>query len=187
MSWTGITFSFFWKNHEVESRFAIASGGKVVSSGFSVYSNPHGGYVEFYTRGDSRTWKAHIKLPGICFECARVCSCVLLPVQDVESVEFKWFLGTCFALSLKPKKISHALQFTHTWTRFEIHSGLELHLWSDHKYFEYVIICIIILISSRCLKVLGSKDFSVNFAIGLVMSGSSLFLTLTRKKNVIEK
>ncbi|XP_057213644.1 adhesion G-protein coupled receptor D1 isoform X2 [Triplophysa rosa] len=60
----GITFSFFWKNHEVESRFAIASGGKVVSSGFSVYSNPHGGYVEFYTRGDSRTWKAHIKLPG---------------------------------------------------------------------------------------------------------------------------
>ncbi|KAA0713855.1 G-protein coupled receptor D1 [Triplophysa tibetana] len=60
----GITFSFFWKNHEVESRFAIASGGKVVSSGFSVYSNPHGGYVEFYTRGDSRTWKAHINLPG---------------------------------------------------------------------------------------------------------------------------
>ncbi|XP_051950496.1 adhesion G-protein coupled receptor D1-like isoform X2 [Xyrauchen texanus] len=60
----GITFSFFWKNHEVESRFAIASGGKVDSSGFSVYSNPHGGRVEFYTRGDSKTWKAKIKLPG---------------------------------------------------------------------------------------------------------------------------
>ncbi|KAI2661509.1 Adhesion G-protein coupled receptor D1 [Labeo rohita] len=60
----GITFSFFWKNNDVDSRFAIASGGKVISSGFSVYSNPHGGYVEFYTRGDSKTWKAHIKLPG---------------------------------------------------------------------------------------------------------------------------
>uniref|UniRef100_A0A8C1WQU0 Adhesion G protein-coupled receptor D1 n=1 Tax=Cyprinus carpio TaxID=7962 RepID=A0A8C1WQU0_CYPCA len=60
----GITFSFFWKNNEIDSRFAIASGGKVISSGFSVYSNPHGGYVEFYTRGDSKTWKAHIKLPG---------------------------------------------------------------------------------------------------------------------------
>uniref|UniRef100_A0A8C1Z5C5 Adhesion G protein-coupled receptor D1 n=1 Tax=Cyprinus carpio TaxID=7962 RepID=A0A8C1Z5C5_CYPCA len=60
----GITFSFFWKNNEIDSRFAIASGGKVISSGFSVYSNPYGGYVEFYTRGDSKTWKAHIKLPG---------------------------------------------------------------------------------------------------------------------------
>ncbi|XP_051964730.1 adhesion G-protein coupled receptor D1-like isoform X2 [Xyrauchen texanus] len=60
----GITFSFFWKNHDVESRFAIASGGKVGSSGFSVYSNPHGGRVEFYTRGDSKTWKAKINLPG---------------------------------------------------------------------------------------------------------------------------
>ncbi|XP_065103422.1 adhesion G-protein coupled receptor D1 isoform X2 [Paramisgurnus dabryanus] len=60
----GITFSFFWKNDDVVSRFAIASGGKVVSSGFSVYSNPYRGYVEFYTRGDSKTWKANIKLPG---------------------------------------------------------------------------------------------------------------------------
>ncbi|XP_039537527.1 adhesion G-protein coupled receptor D1 isoform X3 [Pimephales promelas] len=60
----GITFSFFWKNKEIESRFAIASGGKIFSSGFSVYSNPLGGYVEFYTRGDSMTWKAHIELPG---------------------------------------------------------------------------------------------------------------------------
>ncbi|XP_043102551.1 adhesion G-protein coupled receptor D1 isoform X2 [Puntigrus tetrazona] len=60
----GITFSFFWKNNEIDSRFAIASGGKIKSSGFSVYSNPHGGKVEFYTRGDSKTWKAHIKLPG---------------------------------------------------------------------------------------------------------------------------
>ncbi|XP_073767208.1 adhesion G-protein coupled receptor D1 isoform X2 [Danio rerio] len=60
----GITFSFFWKNNDDESRFAIASGGKVISSGFSVYSNPYGGYVEFYTRGDFKTWKANIELPG---------------------------------------------------------------------------------------------------------------------------
>uniref|UniRef100_A0A8P4GE81 Adhesion G protein-coupled receptor D1 n=1 Tax=Dicentrarchus labrax TaxID=13489 RepID=A0A8P4GE81_DICLA len=61
----GITFSFFWKNHEPESRFAVASGGKVISNGFSVYSNPYGGYVEFYTRGNNHRWKANIVVPGI--------------------------------------------------------------------------------------------------------------------------
>uniref|UniRef100_A0A8C9TY13 Adhesion G protein-coupled receptor D1 n=1 Tax=Scleropages formosus TaxID=113540 RepID=A0A8C9TY13_SCLFO len=60
----GITFSFFWKNQEAQSRFAISSGGKVISNGFSVYANAYGGYVEFYTRGNSRRWKANIKLPG---------------------------------------------------------------------------------------------------------------------------
>ncbi|KAM3611849.1 uncharacterized protein V6R79_024970 [Siganus canaliculatus] len=60
----GITFSFFWKNHEEESRFAVASGGKVISNGFSVYTNPFGGYVEFYTRGNSHKWKADISVPG---------------------------------------------------------------------------------------------------------------------------
>uniref|UniRef100_A0AAQ5XU33 Adhesion G protein-coupled receptor D1 n=1 Tax=Amphiprion ocellaris TaxID=80972 RepID=A0AAQ5XU33_AMPOC len=60
----GITFSFFWKNHEAESRFAVASGGKVISNGFSVYTNPHGGYVEFYTRGNNHRWKADIRVPG---------------------------------------------------------------------------------------------------------------------------
>ncbi|XP_030621795.1 adhesion G-protein coupled receptor D1 [Chanos chanos] len=60
----GITFSFFWKNHEVESRFAVASGGKVISNGFSVFANPYGGYVEFYTRGNTKRWKVHIQLPG---------------------------------------------------------------------------------------------------------------------------
>ncbi|XP_063051285.1 adhesion G-protein coupled receptor D1 isoform X3 [Engraulis encrasicolus] len=60
----GITFSFFWKNQEVESRFSISSGGKIMSNGFSVYTNPNGGYVEFYTRGNSRRWRAKIELPG---------------------------------------------------------------------------------------------------------------------------
>ncbi|XP_060787256.1 adhesion G-protein coupled receptor D1 isoform X5 [Neoarius graeffei] len=60
----GITFSFFWKNQESHSRFAVMSGGKIISNGFSVYTNPLGGYVEFYTRGNSRRWKANINLPG---------------------------------------------------------------------------------------------------------------------------
>ncbi|XP_019949189.2 adhesion G-protein coupled receptor D1 isoform X1 [Paralichthys olivaceus] len=60
----GITFSFFWKNHEAESRFAVASGGKVISNGFSVFTNPFGGYVEFYTRGNNHRWKANIRVPG---------------------------------------------------------------------------------------------------------------------------
>uniref|UniRef100_A0A669FAA5 Adhesion G protein-coupled receptor D1 n=1 Tax=Oreochromis niloticus TaxID=8128 RepID=A0A669FAA5_ORENI len=60
----GITFSFFWKNHESASRFAVASGGKVISNGFSVYTNPLGGYVEFYTRSNKHRWRANIKVPG---------------------------------------------------------------------------------------------------------------------------
>ncbi|KAJ7994144.1 hypothetical protein DPEC_G00262860 [Dallia pectoralis] len=60
----GITFSFFWKNQEAQSRFAIASGGKVISNGFSVYTNAYAGYVEFYTRGNSKRWKANISIPG---------------------------------------------------------------------------------------------------------------------------
>uniref|UniRef100_A0A3Q4H5P3 Adhesion G protein-coupled receptor D1 n=1 Tax=Neolamprologus brichardi TaxID=32507 RepID=A0A3Q4H5P3_NEOBR len=60
----GITFSFFWKNHESASRFAVASGGKVISNGFSVYTNPLGGYVEFYTRSNKHRWRANIDVPG---------------------------------------------------------------------------------------------------------------------------
>ncbi|KAK2840674.1 hypothetical protein Q7C36_012253 [Tachysurus vachellii] len=60
----GITFSFFWKNQESHSRFAVMSGGKIISNGFSVYTNPFGGYVEFYTRRNSQRWKANINLPG---------------------------------------------------------------------------------------------------------------------------
>ncbi|XP_053726944.1 adhesion G-protein coupled receptor D1 isoform X3 [Synchiropus splendidus] len=61
----GITFSFFWKNCEVDDAgFAIASGGKVISNGFSVYTNPKGGYVDFYTRGNNHRWKAEIEVPG---------------------------------------------------------------------------------------------------------------------------
>ncbi|XP_046728025.1 adhesion G-protein coupled receptor D1 isoform X2 [Silurus meridionalis] len=60
----GITFSFFWKNQNSHSRFAVMSGGKIISNGFSVYTNPYGGYVEFYTRRNSQRWKANIDLPG---------------------------------------------------------------------------------------------------------------------------
>uniref|UniRef100_A0A674CAW3 Adhesion G protein-coupled receptor D1 n=1 Tax=Salmo trutta TaxID=8032 RepID=A0A674CAW3_SALTR len=60
----GITFSFFWKNQETESRFAIVSGGKVISNGFSVYANAYIGYVEFYTRGNFKRWRANINILG---------------------------------------------------------------------------------------------------------------------------
>lgn len=61
----GITFSFFWKNLEVKSaRYAVASGGKVISNGFSVYTNPKGGYVDFYTRSNNHRWRAEIEVPG---------------------------------------------------------------------------------------------------------------------------
>ena len=60
----GITFSFFWKNYESKPRFAVASGGKVISNGFSVYTNPFKGFVEFYTRGNNHRWKADVNLPG---------------------------------------------------------------------------------------------------------------------------
>lgn len=157
-SWTGITFSFFWKNNDVDSRFAIASGGKIISSGFSVYSNPHGGYVEFYTRGDSKTWKAHIKLPGSYYLS------VWGGFQFRMWKVLKWFgEPQYFALSLKPKNISHDLKVLLAWPHFEIHSGLELHLQSNRKYFEYVVLCIIILITSRCPKVLESIGCRINF------------------------
>lgn len=68
----GITFSFFWKNHEAASRFAVASGGKVISNGFSVYTNQYGGYVEFYTRGNNHRWKVNIRVPGTVNESAFV-------------------------------------------------------------------------------------------------------------------
>uniref|UniRef100_A0A8C8GTM1 Adhesion G protein-coupled receptor D1 n=1 Tax=Oncorhynchus tshawytscha TaxID=74940 RepID=A0A8C8GTM1_ONCTS len=60
----GMTFSFFWKNQEAESRFAIVSGGKVISNGFSVYANAYIGYVEFYTRGNFKRWRANINILG---------------------------------------------------------------------------------------------------------------------------
>uniref|UniRef100_A0A8C8A1T8 Adhesion G protein-coupled receptor D1 n=1 Tax=Oryzias sinensis TaxID=183150 RepID=A0A8C8A1T8_9TELE len=60
----GITLSFFWKNQEADSRFAVSSGGKVFSNGFSVYINPLVGFVEFYTRGNNHRWKVSIKVPG---------------------------------------------------------------------------------------------------------------------------
>lgn len=137
-SWTGITFSFFWKNKEIESRFAIASGGKIISSGFSVYSNPHGGYVEFYTRGDSKTWKAKIELPGSYY----------LSLVYGKSLNV-W--GTkLFCLISKAKKRFRMILIFCAHGQFEMHSGLELHLQSDHKYFEYVVVFIIILITSGC-------------------------------------
>ncbi|KAM9475036.1 adhesion G-protein coupled receptor D1 isoform 1-T1 [Clarias gariepinus] len=59
----GITFSFFWKNQKSHSNFTIMKG-KIVSNGFSVYTDSRGGYVEFFTKENTRRWKAKINLPG---------------------------------------------------------------------------------------------------------------------------
>lgn len=81
----GITFSFFWKNHEAESRFAVASGGKVISNGFSVYTNPFIGYVEFYTRGNNHRWKVNIKVPGIASSFSYIS-----PLEPIGNVLWSW-------------------------------------------------------------------------------------------------
>ncbi|XP_073532202.1 adhesion G-protein coupled receptor D1 isoform X3 [Phyllobates terribilis] len=78
----GVSFSFFWKIQDQEQRkqqdtYAHntyhtpsqngghkAFGKKVTSYGFEIYSDEHDGYVEVYTRGNSKVWKASIKAPG---------------------------------------------------------------------------------------------------------------------------
>ncbi|KAM8960732.1 adhesion G-protein coupled receptor D1 [Pelodytes ibericus] len=84
----GVTFSFFWKiqnqkekkpqqekhttssqpkqpqNKGVMPQQTLASGKKVTSSGFEVYSDEHEGYVVLYTRDNSKVWKAIISPPG---------------------------------------------------------------------------------------------------------------------------
>nr|XP_033812688.1 adhesion G-protein coupled receptor D1 isoform X3 [Geotrypetes seraphini] len=72
----GVTFSFFWKNqeqqrqhqqyqqHQQQAEYAPASGERVMSTGFSVYSDELKGHVEVYTPGNSMIWKANINPPG---------------------------------------------------------------------------------------------------------------------------
>ncbi|XP_030075367.1 adhesion G-protein coupled receptor D1 isoform X2 [Microcaecilia unicolor] len=66
----GVTFSFFWKNQEQQhkqqqqqAKHAPASGERVMSTGFSVYSDEQKGHVEVYTPGNSMIWKANISPP----------------------------------------------------------------------------------------------------------------------------
>ncbi|MEE6504420.1 hypothetical protein FKM82_005186, partial [Ascaphus truei] len=69
----GVSFSFFWKIQDPQQKKqqkkqpspqAHASGKKVTSSGFEVYSNEHEGCVEIYTPDNSKVWKASIPPPG---------------------------------------------------------------------------------------------------------------------------
>ncbi|KAM4745441.1 adhesion G-protein coupled receptor D1 isoform 2-T2 [Anableps anableps] len=60
----GMTFSFFWKNQKADSNFAVASGAKVISNGFTVFTDSHKGFVELYTRGDKHRWKVEIPISG---------------------------------------------------------------------------------------------------------------------------
>ncbi|XP_029426992.1 adhesion G-protein coupled receptor D1 isoform X2 [Rhinatrema bivittatum] len=68
----GVTFSFFWKTQDQQqpqpqpqAKHPLASGERVMSTGFSVYSMEHESYVEIYTQGNSMIWKASISPPGL--------------------------------------------------------------------------------------------------------------------------
>ncbi|XP_072906380.1 adhesion G-protein coupled receptor D1 [Hemitrygon akajei] len=60
----GVSFSFFWKNLDKQSGASMPSGGKLMSNRFSVYASVNNGFIEFYTRKTSRSWKASISPPG---------------------------------------------------------------------------------------------------------------------------
>ncbi|NWI38550.1 AGRD1 protein, partial [Picathartes gymnocephalus] len=61
----GVTFSFFWKTQDQQTKLLPASGGRVISSGFKICSNEGEGSVEFYTRGSAMMkWKASFSPPG---------------------------------------------------------------------------------------------------------------------------
>ncbi|XP_018117920.1 adhesion G-protein coupled receptor D1 isoform X1 [Xenopus laevis] len=70
---SGVTFSFFWKSqnqkdsnqdHHQNRKHARASGKKVTSSGFEVFSDETEGYVVVYNHNKSLIWKAKINPPG---------------------------------------------------------------------------------------------------------------------------
>lgn len=62
---SGVTFSFFWKTQDQQTKFPPASGGQVISSGFKICSSEGEGSVEFYTRGNAMMkWKASFSPPG---------------------------------------------------------------------------------------------------------------------------
>lgn len=109
---TGITLSFFWKNQEADSRFAVSSGGKVFSNGFSVYINPLVGFVEFYTRGNNHRWKVSIKVPGTVNLISVLQNVPSLTVQSTTRLEectFLLFFNLCHLFYGQANK--HQLQF----------------------------------------------------------------------------
>ncbi|KAG8455989.1 hypothetical protein GDO86_001973 [Hymenochirus boettgeri] len=70
---SGVTFSFFWKiqdqkenkqDHPQNNRKSHASGKKVISSGFEVFSNEKEGYVVVYNHDKKLMWKAKVRPPG---------------------------------------------------------------------------------------------------------------------------
>ncbi|XP_036907754.1 adhesion G-protein coupled receptor D1 isoform X1 [Sturnira hondurensis] len=61
----GVTFSFFWKTQgERPGAASSAYGGQVISEGFKVCASGGKGFVELYTRDNSRTWEATFSPPG---------------------------------------------------------------------------------------------------------------------------
>lgn len=60
----GITLTFFWKKQKEDSNYAVASGAKVISNDFSVFTTSDKGFVELYSRDDKHRWRAEVPLSG---------------------------------------------------------------------------------------------------------------------------
>ncbi|XP_053136073.1 adhesion G-protein coupled receptor D1 isoform X2 [Hemicordylus capensis] len=60
----GVTFSFFWKTQEQQTKPLPAHGDQVLSSGFKVYFSESKGSVELFNRQISKKWEANFIPPG---------------------------------------------------------------------------------------------------------------------------
>ncbi|XP_072839276.2 adhesion G-protein coupled receptor D1 isoform X1 [Pogona vitticeps] len=61
----GVTFSFFWKTQEQQTKPPPAYGDQVLSSGFKVYFSKSKGSVELFNRQISKKWEASFIPPGL--------------------------------------------------------------------------------------------------------------------------
>ncbi|KAJ7309720.1 hypothetical protein JRQ81_007782 [Phrynocephalus forsythii] len=61
----GVTFSFFWKSQEQQTKPPPAYGDQVLSSGFKVYFSKSKGAVELFNRQISKKWEASFIPPGL--------------------------------------------------------------------------------------------------------------------------
>nr|XP_034953730.1 adhesion G-protein coupled receptor D1 isoform X2 [Zootoca vivipara] len=60
----GVTFSFFWKTQEQQTKPPPAYGDQVLSSGFKVYFSESKGSIELFNHQTSKKWEADFIPPG---------------------------------------------------------------------------------------------------------------------------
>ncbi|XP_063000143.1 adhesion G-protein coupled receptor D1 isoform X2 [Elgaria multicarinata webbii] len=60
----GVTFSFFWKTQEEQTKSPPAYGDQVLSNGFKVYFSESKGSVELFNRQIFKKWEANFIPPG---------------------------------------------------------------------------------------------------------------------------